>query len=129
MATEQIVRSLLQQAHGAGSRSSALAPLAWLVGILVAGAVASARFDASGWVLSTLVGLSGLSVLIYLAAFLFLMFRDRDALRSERYSLQKLAIERGLLGDSTQGVLDGEVFVQNSSRLTSGSADDSEVAS
>lgn len=32
------------------------------------------------------------------------MFHNPDALRSESYSLSKMAIERGLVGDSISGV-------------------------
>jgi len=34
------------------------------------------------------------------------MFTDKDALRSERYSLQKMAIERGLVGDDSRGLFE-----------------------
>jgi hypothetical protein len=33
------------------------------------------------------------------------MINDPDALRSERYTLQKLAIEHHLIGDSATGIL------------------------
>lgn len=42
---------------------------------------------------------------LYLGAYLYFMFTDKDALRSETYSIQKLAIERGLRGDDLTGVI------------------------
>jgi hypothetical protein len=42
---------------------------------------------------------------VYFAAFGFCLVRDRDALRSETYSLHKIAIEHGLTGDSITGVI------------------------
>jgi hypothetical protein len=33
------------------------------------------------------------------------MIKDRDSLRSERYSIQKLAIEKEIVGDNISGVL------------------------
>jgi hypothetical protein len=49
---------------------------------------------------------TGLSVVLYLFAYIFFMFRDPDALRSERYSIQKMAIEKGLIGDDLHGLLE-----------------------
>ena len=46
------------------------------------------------------------AVIVYILAYIYLLFHDRDALRSEKYSLQKLAIERGLVGDSETGIID-----------------------
>ena len=43
--------------------------------------------------------------IIYAIAFVFLLITDRDSLRSEKYSLHKMAIEHGLIGDSTLGVI------------------------
>jgi hypothetical protein len=53
--------------------------------------------------------LFGLGVLCFVAffieafAFLFLLFKDRDALRSERFTIAKLQVQQGLLGDSLTG--------------------------
>jgi hypothetical protein len=43
-------------------------------------------------------------IALYGTAYVFCLLKDRDALRSESYSLHKLAIEQGLLGDSTTGM-------------------------
>ena len=37
--------------------------------------------------------------------FMFCLFKDRDALRSERFSLRKMEIEKGLYGDSDLGLI------------------------
>ena len=47
--------------------------------------------------------LAAIAILFYLGAYVYFASRDPDALRSERYSIQKLAIERGFIGDSTAG--------------------------
>jgi hypothetical protein len=55
------------------------------------------------WVLTVLgVSAAGL-VLAYLVAYFYLLFTDRDALRSERFTLSKLAIEKSVTGDSLRG--------------------------
>ena len=44
---------------------------------------------------------------VYVGVYLFfLRNKNIDALRSETYSLQKLAIEHGLFGDSDAGIID-----------------------
>jgi hypothetical protein len=39
----------------------------------------------------------------FLVAYFILLFVDRDALRSERFTLSKLAIEKSVTGDSLRG--------------------------
>jgi len=36
-------------------------------------------------------------------AYVFLLVRDRDALRSKRFMLERMHIEKGLIGDSLSG--------------------------
>ena len=75
------------------SRSDVLKPLAWLIGI-VAFALAAALFGhAQQWVLITLIAVLVLCVILYLGAYFYCLFFDKDALRSETYSLNKMAIE------------------------------------
>ena len=57
------------------------------------------------WVLTFFAVLSGCATVLYFAAFIYCLFVDRDALRSETYSIQKLAIEKGFVGDSSVGIL------------------------
>ena len=40
-----------------------------------------------------------------LFAYVFCLFKDRDALRSESFSLRKMEIEKGLYGDSDMGLV------------------------
>ena len=46
---------------------------------------------------------SAIAILVYLASYTYFALADPDALRSESYSLQKLAIKKGFVGDSTIG--------------------------
>jgi hypothetical protein len=52
--------------------------------------------------------------LLYIAAYGYCLVNDRDALRSETYSIQKLAIEKGYIGDSTVGILRKDRALQES---------------
>lgn len=98
--------SMLQSAAAQGSRSTVLRPLSWLLAIGAAAVVATIEAKAPQWVVAVFVVVCALTVFIYLCAYLYCLFNDRDALRSETYSIQKLAIEKGY-GDSGTGVLEG----------------------
>lgn len=43
---------------------------------------------------------------IYAFSYLYCLLRNPDLLRSERYGIQKMAIQHGLLGDSESGLFD-----------------------
>jgi hypothetical protein len=49
---------------------------------------------------------TGVILLVFLFAYIYLLVNDRDALRSEKFTLSKLAIERSVVGDSAVGFLD-----------------------
>ncbi len=58
---------------------------------------------------------------MYMLSYLYFMFKDPDALRSENYSLEKLAIQRGLAGDSTSGPHEREIGTESERRFISSS--------
>ena len=101
-----VIRLLYEQARATGSRSTALHPIQWLLGLSLTATVSAASFGSPSWLVIALFVLSGISVTLFIGAYLFLLFRDRDALRSERYGLQKMVIEKGLLGDDMSGIMD-----------------------
>jgi hypothetical protein len=49
---------------------------------------------------------AGDDLLLYACGYVFFSYRDSDALRSERYSLSKMAIEHRLVGDNTTGLVE-----------------------
>lgn len=73
--------------------------------ILAPSTISSFSFNAPLWLGVLFATFSGLTMTLYLCAYLYFMFTDKDALRSETYSIQKLAIERGLRGDDLHGVI------------------------
>ena len=86
-----------------GARSTALHCLQWALGLLLTAMVGLVGFKAPVWILVS-VGCGGAAVLlVFLGAFLYLLFTDVDALRSEEFSLTKLRIERGMVGDDLTG--------------------------
>jgi hypothetical protein len=88
------------------TRSDILRALIWPNAGLLLALIALATGHVADWLVTDvfymLCFFLGLYGLVYIVCF----FIDRDALRSEKYKLQKMAIERGIYGDSTTGVLE-----------------------
>lgn len=95
----------LQQALSTQSKSTVLKPLAWLIALTLTASVAMYRFSLPGWLAGTVGVLCILSIVLYIVAYIFFALTDKDSLRSERYSIQKLAIEKGFVGDDTRGYM------------------------
>ena len=66
--------------------------------------------------------LCSVAFLIECGAYLYLLRHDRDALRSERFSLEKLRIQKGLMGDSVSGFREIRV-AENAKELASAPSD------
>lgn len=99
------IRELFSHSDASGSRSTILKPLTWLLGILLATLLAAFRLGAQAWFCYLLGGIILLAVLLFFFAYVFCLFKDRDALRSESFSLRKMEIEKGLYGDSDLGLI------------------------
>lgn len=125
MPSVQLIRALLQHDSIEGSRSTALKPIGWMTSLLASATLAAFYLNTPSWVGILFAVSTGLSVLLYLVAYIYLMVRDRDALRSEKYSLQKLAIEKGLLGDDMHGFIEPEYIAQ--AQLPAGTSEESDV--
>ena len=97
--------SLLHQALASGSRSTVLKPLGWLVALTLTGAIGAFRLAATPWFSNTLGALCLLSIILYFVAYIYFAIIDRDALRSEKYSIQKMAIQKGFIGDDQTGYI------------------------
>lgn len=102
----QIASAMREQMHATLSRSDVLKPLAWLVLILAGSFVAVAYSTQPAWLVVSAFVAMLLSVALYSYSFLFCLHKDRDALRSEKYSLHKMAIEHGLYGDNVTGLIE-----------------------
>ena len=99
MHVTRTIQQLLQQAIVHGSRSTVLRPLGWLIGILATLVLAAIRFQAPTWICVLIAATHGFGVLLYLGAFIYCLLTDKEALRTERYCIQKLAMEKGLVRD------------------------------
>jgi hypothetical protein len=106
MPTFHLIRAFLDQATAQGSRSTILRPLGWLIAICASATLGAVEFKAPTWLTVLFGACAGLGVLLYLGAYIYCLATGKeDLLRSETYSIQKLAIEKGgFVGDSVAGV-------------------------
>ena len=108
MSDSNLIRAFLEQATAKGSKSTILKPLGWMMGICISATLTSAHFKLPEWVMYLFAGFSCITMALYLIAYLYCLVKDRDALRSETYSIQKMAIEKGFVGDDISGSLSVE---------------------
>lgn len=102
----QIATALKEQMNATMSRSDVLKPLAWLIGILILATSLFIYLKPPENIIYLSFALTGAATLLYFFAYVYCLLNDRDALRSEKYSLNKMAIEQGLIGDSNSGVFE-----------------------
>jgi hypothetical protein len=95
--------SIFTHALASGSKSTVLRPLGWLVLLTVGGAISASYYATPAWLIEMLGFGAGASIVIYLLAYIYFAIKSPDSLRTERYSIQKLAIQHGLVGDSSTG--------------------------
>jgi len=78
------------------------------------------------WVTVT-IGISFATVLaVFLGAYVYLLLKQPDALRSEQFTLSKLAIEKGMVGDSVAGMHDPRVINERRADLVAINSEDSD---
>jgi hypothetical protein len=110
------VRHFMDAARADGTRSSSLTPLQWLVAICFSGTVALTHASGSVWIaVLGFVVIIGLSV-FYCNVYWYQMKQSPDALRSERYPLSKMAIEKGLVGDDLTDLTARKVVIKEQAK-------------
>jgi hypothetical protein len=107
----QLIKSLFEQAVTSGYRSTVLNPLHWLISILISGLIISFCYGLPSWMTITFFGCAITAIILYFVAYIYFMIKDRDALRSEKFTIQKLAIEKGIIGDSVHGILKNDNLI------------------
>jgi len=95
----------VQQAMMNGGRSTVLKPLAVALGLLLGGLAAANYAKLDPWIISALAILTLTTGILYLVTYVYFVFKDPDALRSETFAIQKLAIEKRLVGDNVMGIV------------------------
>lgn len=95
---------LLRKSAISGSRSTILQPNIWLLTLVSIILFLLVFTDAPDYLIYIFTGIFILGVFVFFGVFVYCLFTDKDAIRSEKYSLSKLAIKRGIYGDSATGV-------------------------
>ncbi|MBY7853068.1 hypothetical protein KW429_05075 [Vibrio fluvialis] len=118
--------ALAQKSSSSGSRSNTLKPLSWLLGILISGIVSILYFPnkiVPLWILICFMCFIAIAFILFCGAYVYFMVKDPDALRSEKFNIEKMAIQHGMLGDSNSGILEErEVPTTPRKAITSGDA-------
>lgn len=110
-------KSRAEQPASSVSQSSAMMPLTWHLGILVAGTVGAAAVGAPTWLLGLLGGLTGVTALLSWATYVRLVRTDRDALRRTDARMPASSTERSVVaGDA------GELRAAHEARRLPGDA-------
>jgi hypothetical protein len=113
-------KSLTNLAEIGQSRTSITNPLQWTMVIFVLGIALVVFARTPAWLL--IVFVIGLMVVLGLFsyAYLYCMHTNPDVLRSENYHLSKMAIERGMLGDSVHGLVEAGKGREDTPKLIAG---------
>jgi hypothetical protein len=106
--SDEMLQFFLRQATTQGARSTALNPILIIEGTLLSALVVCANWGAPQWLIEALFVLVVIILFVFVGAYIFFMLKDPDALRSEKFTLSKMAIERSRIGDSSAGFVDPE---------------------
>ncbi len=101
-----LIQSFLSHSDAKGTRSTALHSLQWALGLLLAALPHTILAKAPEWMLVALLVAIAIVLAVFLGAYIYFLVRNPDALRSEQFTLSKLAIEKGLVGDNISGFTD-----------------------
>jgi hypothetical protein len=99
----QVYKDLIEKSDH--SKSTILKPLAWLLGICIALFTSSYSLKADKWISITIAAITLFIIALYLIIYVHSYFKNPDLLRSEKYTLTKMAIEKSFQGDSLIGLV------------------------
>lgn len=108
----ELLSSFLQRATASGAKSTVLTELKWFAGIAFAALLLAAQMSTPSWILIGISAVAGLVSLLFLSAYIYFAIRSPDSLRSERFTLSKMAIERSIKGDNLSGLIDPDKPLQ-----------------
>ncbi|EQA13939.1 hypothetical protein HPSSW140_0265 [Glaesserella parasuis SW140] len=88
------------------ARSNVIVSLLWLFFLTLGSTVTYAIWGDKEILLYFFIGALSVELLSIIVAYFIFAFKDPDCLRSETYTLSKLAIEKGQVGDNQTGLLE-----------------------
>lgn len=99
-----LFRSISQQASMQGWKSTALQMHNWGLLLAYAALLFAATVHASLWLMILLAVMASIMTANWIYSHNYLLVHNTDALRSERYTLSKMAIQRSVTGDTITGL-------------------------
>jgi hypothetical protein len=102
----QIAQKLFEEGVPSGSRSTVVTALGYFGAALAACMLGSVEVGAPEWMQILLASFFGIDFLTFIVLYIFFALTDKDSLRSEKFFIQKMAIEHRLYGDSDMGLVD-----------------------
>jgi hypothetical protein len=109
----ELSRALVQ-----GRRSTVLQPLLWLLGTSVIALLTAIRLGSPDWIAILLAVFSAIAFALACLGFVWFAVKDPDALRSERFTIEKMRLQKQILGDSMTGFVEVDVDLASTGRLT-----------
>lgn len=103
MVSPKILSSLMGQANINGEKSTVVHTLIWLIGLMIVGVLFLAYYHLATWIIISFLAIAVVGIFLYFYSYLWCLKNNPDLLRSEKYGIQKLAIENRMLGDSSTG--------------------------
>jgi len=97
-----LIRTILNHSSASGIKSTVLKSLGWIIPIEIVGLIVGLNYKASSVIIIFIIFLC-LTVLLFIGTFIYCLFSNPDLLRSESFTLTKLAIEKGIYGDNLSG--------------------------
>jgi hypothetical protein len=91
-----------------GNRTTVLNTLGWMMLLLILGLIGCSTVGVPHWLIVLLAACLAIDFVVFIGAYIYFAITAPDYLRSENYSIQKLAIEKRVLGDSTGGTFNAE---------------------
>lgn len=92
--------------EGMNARSNAIVSLLWLCFLTFCSTITYGIWGEKEFVLYFLLSFLSIEILAIIGAFWYFAVKNPDCLRSETFTLSKLAIEKGQIGDTTRGLID-----------------------
>lgn len=100
----ELFKTILSQASTQAHRSTVLNPLGWMMAMCITSTLFC--FYIQSYAGSIFFGIgTALTFFLYLGSYVYCLIKAPDSLRSERYSLQRFAMEKGFVGDDKFGIL------------------------
>lgn len=110
----------VSEANQSGGKSTILRPVYGIALFCLLATIASFYFKFPMWISIVFASFTFLLILVAVYMILFCLHTDRDALRSEWYSINKKAIEHGYFGDDKAGF----VKIDNNTNKLGGQSED-----